>query len=294
MREHSVDLYSNAFSAQTIHLNESDYYVRTGGQKSAPVALLLHGHTQSGDMWASLADELVKQGYFVVVPDLKGLGKSRSVTGGYTKKEVAEDIVALLHFLQVSETTSIIAHDLGVMIAYPFIKLSKLRIDSAILMEATVPGIGIWRDLLADVDRTWHFGFHGPFAETILEGKEDIYLQRFWEEFSFQKKFLSSAQRERYVSYYRRPGGIRSALSYFGAFKQDAIDNQKFAEQKFDVPILAIGGEYSLGKLIGEHMELLSTDVESAIIPEAGHWLIEENKTATSNLILQRTRITSI
>jgi pimeloyl-ACP methyl ester carboxylesterase len=42
------------------------------------------------------------------------------------------------------------------------------------------------------------------------------------------------------------------------------------------MPVLAIGGEESSGEGIGGVMELAAADVQSVVIPGAGHWLVEE------------------
>ena len=42
------------------------------------------------------------------------------------------------------------------------------------------------------------------------------------------------------------------------------------------MPVLAIGGTASVGDLSAEAMKLVADDVQSIIIPGAGHWLAEE------------------
>src|ERR1700694_358179 len=61
----------------------ADIFVRSGG--SGPVVVLLHGYAETSDSWAPLAAEVVKS-YTVVVPDLRGIGRSSRPAGGYDKK----------------------------------------------------------------------------------------------------------------------------------------------------------------------------------------------------------------
>ncbi len=42
------------------------------------------------------------------------------------------------------------------------------------------------------------------------------------------------------------------------------------------MPVLAIGGEASYGAHVGEVMASLADDVQSVVIPGAGHWVAEE------------------
>ena len=72
------------FQAKIIHSPEgADIFVRWGG--TGPVALLLHGYAENSDSWAPLAADLMKD-HTVVVPDLRGIGKSSKPEAGYDKK----------------------------------------------------------------------------------------------------------------------------------------------------------------------------------------------------------------
>ena len=42
------------------------------------------------------------------------------------------------------------------------------------------------------------------------------------------------------------------------------------------MPVLAIGGEASYGEIVGNAMKPLADDVQSVVIPGAGHWVAEE------------------
>jgi len=61
-------------------------FVRSGG--SGPVVVLLHGYAETSDSWAPLVTALMKN-YTVVVPDLRGIGRSSRPAGGYDKKTQA-------------------------------------------------------------------------------------------------------------------------------------------------------------------------------------------------------------
>ena len=84
----SADMLSfpDGFQAKGVATNGTTLHARIGGQ--GPAALLLHGYGETGDMWAPLAAELVR-GHTVVVPDLRGMGRSSRPDGGYDKKTQA-------------------------------------------------------------------------------------------------------------------------------------------------------------------------------------------------------------
>ena len=51
------------------------------------------------------------------------------------------------------------------------------------LIDAPLPGVGPWEDILKN-PLLWHFRFGGPDMERLVAGRERIYLDRFWNEFS--------------------------------------------------------------------------------------------------------------
>ena len=50
---------------------------------------------------------------------------------------------------------------------------------------------------------------------------------------------------------------------------------------KLDMPVLAIGGEKSFGANEAIVMRNAATNVTERVVPNAGHWLMEETPSAT-------------
>src|ERR1700704_3122885 len=98
----------SSFQARTIHSPEAaDIFVRWGGK--GPVVVLIHGYAENSDSWAPLAADLMKD-HTVVVPDLRGIGKSSKPESGYDEKTQAKDIRAIMTGLGYDKT-SVVAHD---------------------------------------------------------------------------------------------------------------------------------------------------------------------------------------
>jgi len=264
-----------------IAANGTSFHVRLGGD--GPAVLLLHGYGETGDMWAPLASELVRD-RTVIVPDLRGMGLSDHPPGGYDKKSQGRDVAAILDALEIKRV-ELITHDIGNMVGYAFAAQFPARVMRFVIMDAPLPGIGPWDDIVRS-HALWHFSFWGPDAERLVDGRERIYLDRFWNEFSADPKNFDEASRAHYAALYARPGAMHSGFEQFKAFDQDAIDNRAFlAKGKLDMPVLAIGGEKSFGPTMAAVMRIVATDVEEGVVPNSGHWLMEENPRATIALI---------
>lgn len=266
-----------AFRTKDIPVNGTTIHVRVGGSGAAVV--LLHGYGDTGDMWAPLAAELMRE-HTVIVPDLRGMGLSAVATEGFTKKNQAEDVALVLDALQI-RSVDVVGHDIGNMVAFAFAEAHQDRTTRLVMMDAPVPGVGPWDEILK-TPLLWHFRFGGPDMERLVAGRERIYLDRFWNEFSAERTRFSEAARRHYAELYARPGRMHAGFLQFAAFDQDAVDNRAFlARGRLQLPVLAVGGERSFGATMAHVMRFAADDVRQVVIADSGHWLMEEQPKAT-------------
>jgi pimeloyl-ACP methyl ester carboxylesterase len=269
------------FRTSDIATNGTSIHVRSGGV--GPAVVLLHGYGETGDMWAPMAVDLVRD-HTVVVPDLRGMGLSSKPAGGFDKKTQAIDVAGVLDALKI-DRADLVTHDIGNMVGYAFAAQYPNRVTRFVLIDAPLPGVGPWEEILKN-PLLWHFRFGGPDMERLVAGRERIYLDRFWNEFSATPARFSEAAREHYSKLYAMPGAMHSGFMQFAAFDQDAIDNQQFlAKGKLAMPVLAIGGEKSFGATMATIMQFAASNVHEGVIPDSGHWIMEENPTATISMV---------
>jgi pimeloyl-ACP methyl ester carboxylesterase len=276
-----VQPFPAGFHSQRIPTNGTTLYTRIGG--TGPAVVLLHGYGETGDMWSPLAAKLAAN-HTVIVPDLRGMGLSARPSGGYDKKTQGHDVAGVLDALRI-DRADLVTHDIGNMVGYAFAAEYPARVSRFILIDAPLPGVGPWDDIVKS-HALWHFSFWGPDAERLVAGRERIYLDRFWNEFSADPKKFSEGSRAHYARLYARPGAMHAGFEQFKAFDQDAVDNKAFvARGKLTMPVLAVGGEKSFGPMMAVVMRAAATNVQEAIVPSAGHWVMEENPGATIALV---------
>jgi pimeloyl-ACP methyl ester carboxylesterase len=277
-----IPAFPPAFKTREIAANGTTIHVRIGGQ--GPAVVLLHGYGETGDMWAPMAADLARD-HTVIVPDLRGMGLSTKPAGGYDKKTQAGDVAAVLDTLKIDKT-DVVAHDIGNMVAYAFAVQNQKRVTRLVLIDAPVPGVGPWDEILKN-PLLWHFRFGGPDMERLVAGRERIYLDRFWNEFSADPKKFDEASRQHYAKLYALPGAMHAGFEQFHAFDQDAVDNKAFLAQygKLTMPVLALGGEKSFGLTMALVMRSAADNVTEGVVPASGHWIMEENPKATVALV---------
>jgi pimeloyl-ACP methyl ester carboxylesterase/uncharacterized RmlC-like cupin family protein len=271
----------STFKAQTVASPEgADIFVRSGG--AGPVVVLLHGYAETSDSWGPLAAELAKS-YTLVVPDLRGMGRSSRPAGGYDKKTQAVDIRTVVTALG-HDRTSVVSHDIGIMVAYAYAARYPDKVERLVVMDAPIPGIAPWDEIVRN-RALWHFSFGGPDAERLVQGRERIYLDRIWNDFAGDPSKIDEPTRTSYAAQYALPGAMRAGFAQFAAFSQDVEDNKIFQRTRLTMPVLAVGGEKSFGATMAVVMRNVATNVREAVVPGAGHWLMEESPTLTVALI---------
>jgi len=212
------------------------------------------------------------------------MGLSAHPDAGYTKKNQALDIIGVMDALKV-DRAALVTHDIGNMVGYAVAVQFPTRITRWVVIDAPLPGIGDW-DNIVRAPLLWHFNFRGPDVERLVAGRERIYLDRFYNDFSADPKHVDEPTREHYAALYAKPHAMHDAFEQFGAFSQDAADNKQLlaSRGKISMPVLAVGGEKSFGTAMADDVRFVASDVAVGIIPASGHWIMEENPQATIEL----------
>ena len=117
----------------TIDVNGFTMYYEARGE-GAPL-LLLHGGTGVGADWRHVfpADP---DGYRVVVPDLRGHGRSTNPSRQFTFRQSARDVAALLDHLGLARVKAI-AMSMGAKTLLHLATADRDRVEAMVLVSAT-------------------------------------------------------------------------------------------------------------------------------------------------------------
>ncbi len=250
------------------------HYLTAGAAGKGTTVVLLHGYAETSHMWKPLLPQLAPK-HLVIAPDLRGAGYTDKPDDGYDKKTMAADVHALVQSLG-QKRVKIVGHDIGLMVAYSYAAQYPDEVESVVLMDAFIPGIGDWKSvwLMRDL---WHFHFNGETPLKLVDGRERAYLEHFWNDFAADKdRSIPEVDRLFYASEYAQPGAMRATMQYFKAFEKDAEDNRELAQKKLTMPVLVLTGEKASGTFLIEQTCLVADKVEGVVIEHAGHWLMEE------------------
>jgi pimeloyl-ACP methyl ester carboxylesterase len=131
------------------------YYTETG---SGPPLLLVHGLMVSGEMFEPVIGHFAAR-HRVIVPDLRGHGRSRGLPPPYTAAQLASDLAHLLDHLGV-KTTDVVGYSQGGAIA------QQLVLDHPFQCSHLVLGCTYAYNMASR--REWVEGHLGPLLLRVL------------------------------------------------------------------------------------------------------------------------------
>jgi pimeloyl-ACP methyl ester carboxylesterase len=258
------------------------HYLKAG---DGPAVILLHGYTQTSRMWLPLIPLLAKK-FSVIAPDLPGIGDSDIPADGLDMKTSAIRIHALAKSLGIQKAR-VVGHDIGLMVAYAYAAQFSSETEKLVEMDAFLPGVPGWEDVYNNTG-IWHFRFNGPTPESLVRGRERIYLDYFWNEFAADRTHsIPEADRAAYTAAYARPGRMRAGWAYFVSFQQAAKDFAQLSQTKLKFPVLVIGGEKATGDVLAGQLKLVATDVTVVVLKDTGHWVMEERPKETMDALMK-------
>ena len=216
------------------------HYVIQG--EGEPV-ILLHGWPEFWYAWREQIPVL-SESYQVIVPDMRGFGYSDKPARGYDTRTAASDIYELARLLG-HEKVSIVAHDIGVRVAFRFTLDHPEAVQRLVFLDSTPPFEQLGPQAPAVVRERWHSYFHQQFdlPEKLIEGREEVYLRHIFRDWTINKYPPSPEIVREYVRAYSQPGALRGGFSYYrAAAYEDPPDWRADAERQLPTPLLFLYG----------------------------------------------------
>ena len=273
----------NKTDSRTAKIDNVELHYLTAGH--GPAVILLHGYAETSRMWRPIIPLLAEK-FTVIAPDLPGIGDSSIPADKIDMLSAANRIHGLVRSLGI-EKGRVVGHDIGLMVAYAYATQFPTETEKLALMDAFLPGVPGWEGIY-NAPNVWHFRFNGEYPEKLVQGRERIYFEYFWNVFAADKTHsIPEADRKAYTEAYSKPGRMRAAWAYFASWPQLAIDFSRLSQTKLTMPVLSIGGEKSLGNELAAQMKLVATDVTVVVLPNTGHWILEERPKETTDALVK-------
>jgi len=212
----------------------------TAGVATNPALLLLHGWPHSHALYEPVLGDLARR-FFVLAPDLPGVGASTGVPRSAEKTVLADVLISAAE--QAGGHDIIVAGiDVGGMIAFAAARDHGPRIRGAVVTNTVVPGIDPWDKLLADPG-IWHFAFHAipELPESLVQGRQRLYFDYFTNALAADPRSVSEDHRARFAAAYARLESLKAGFDWYRALPADARRNAQ--RKDVEVPVLYLRGD---------------------------------------------------
>ena len=255
---------------------------------SGPLVVLLHGFPEFWYAWRHQIPALIRAGFRVVAPDMRGYNlsdKPRGV-GAYRVPALVEDVAGLVRACGATRA-SVVGHDWGGTVAWAFATQYPEMLDRLAILNSPHP------KSMARVIRTprqflksWYMYFFQlpwlPEAAIRMQG-----LDRLLRDFERDPRVpgtLSDADRDRYTSAFAQPGALTAMLNYYRALGRTGVGVK---HHPIEAPVLVIWGDHDR-YLVRELAEPDPTIVPRARVEriDASHWVQNEQPERVNALLI--------
>jgi 3-oxoadipate enol-lactonase len=124
-----ISLMPTITTSPGIHIYYSDL-----NPSGNPAVTLLHGLGANGDSWALQVPVLVNHGFRVLIPDLRGFGKSTYSGISHTIRDMAADVIALMNSVALSKS-DVVGISMGGTVALQLAYEYPYRVQCLILVN---------------------------------------------------------------------------------------------------------------------------------------------------------------
>jgi len=278
---HLPEGFTGTFTSRYVDTGDLRQHVVTGGQ--GPPLLLVHGWPQTWYAWRLVMPDLARD-FQVIAPDQRGTGLSGKPSDGYDTGTLAGDLVALMDALG-HQRFAMAGHDTGMWIGYALAADHPGRVARLAVAETPLPGLSPSPPLFAPArlnNALWHFAFNrlAEVNDQLVAGREDVYFG--WQFASKAAKKLPDYAVRHYVdTLAASPEALHASFAIYRALDATIAQNQQRKNRRLTLPVLAIGGQYSLGEQVADTMKLGADDVQALVVPGCAHWVPEETPEET-------------
>jgi pimeloyl-ACP methyl ester carboxylesterase len=252
------------------------------GSGEGPWVLLLHGFPDSARLWRHQVPALVDAGCRVVVPDLRGFGRSDKPDDldAYNLLFVAGDVLAVLDDAGI-DRAAVVGHDWGAALAWVVATATPDRVERLAVLSVGHP-LAFRATGMDQRERSWYmllFQFEGIAERWLSENG----WANFHELFAHPDADVVTAELE-------RDGSLTPALSYYRANVPPASSVDPAPElPPVTVPTVGIwssGDRHLVEQQMQGSADHCAAGFRYERIDGAGHWMMLDAPDDVNRLLL--------
>jgi pimeloyl-ACP methyl ester carboxylesterase len=278
---------------------------------SGPAVVFSHGFPELAYSWRHQLPAVADAGFRAIAPDQRGYGGSSKPEPieAYGIEELTGDLVGLLDALDI-EKAVFVGHDWGGLVVWAMPLLHPQRTAGVVGLctpYAPMPPTSMMRALVDGDDARFYIcWFQKPgvaeaylsahvrmlfermmrggvpieevMARAFVNGKLDMNpFRRVHELESLGQPVVTPEELEHYISVFEKTG-FRGGINWYRNIDRNVREHPEYGMTPIAVPCLMLTAEWdaALRPEMAAGMPLLCSDLETHMIPKAGHWAQQE------------------
>jgi pimeloyl-ACP methyl ester carboxylesterase len=264
-----------------IRSNGTDLHVVDAGDRRGAPIILLHGFPDFWWGWRHVIGPLVDAGRRVIVPDMRGYGRSDAPQNveSYHLDILVGDVIGLADALDV-QRFDLAGHDWGGIVAWSVAARRPDRVAKLVAVAAPHPDT-VGRAIRLDprqLGRSLYVGlFKLPRVPELILSARRFALLRHSLVSSSQPGTFSTSVLARYIQAWGGRGRLRAMLNYYRALRTCHAPIGRIG-----VPTVVIWGgrDRFLGQILGRLALGQCNDARLTVLGEVTHWVPQEDPNA--------------
>jgi pimeloyl-ACP methyl ester carboxylesterase len=276
------------FKTETAVVNGVRLHYWIGGDPKGVPVLLWHGFLGTAYSWHKVMPLLAEAGFSILVPDMRGYGDSDKPAGlaGYDSRALAEEFRQLVKQIGFGDGRPLllVGHDMGAPPALLWAADHPEEVAGLLYMEVPVMLAEVLTKIFTYTPEAmkegsfwwWILPLAPGVIERLIVGHERSFLTWFYELATANPAAISASTVDEYL---RTFSGIEGVLGAHGVYRAAFITIDQTAPlitHKVKIPVIALGGEKSLGAKVPQMVAMVATSVEGYTIADCGHFIPEE------------------
>jgi pimeloyl-ACP methyl ester carboxylesterase len=268
-------------------------HVVEAGPADGPPVLVLHGWPQHWYQWRHQIPALAGAGYKVIVPDLRGFGRTDAPPGGYDKESMATDVLRLMDVMGL-DRVRLLAHDWGGWIGFILCVRAPERISR--YMPLNIAHLWAKSDART-VLNTWRFWYQAVIASPGLGAwmlrNRPGWVHRIIRGGSPNPQAWTEEDLLAYSRPLQEPARANASVQLYRTFlvkEFPAIAAGRYQKERLTVPTRMLFGmdDFAIPlAFLSRDTKEFADDFTIEFVPDTGHFIAEERPELVNDRALE-------
>jgi pimeloyl-ACP methyl ester carboxylesterase len=267
------------------------HVVEAGPPDGEPV-LVLHGWPQHWYEWRHQIPALAAAGYRVIVPDLRGFGRSEAPPDGYDKENMATDVLHLMDAMGL-ERVKLLAHDWGGWIAFILCVRAPERFSRYVALNIPHLWAKTGPRLLVNVWRFWYqVVIASPLGRWLLRNRPG-FVRRIIQGSSPNPQSWTDTDIEAFTRPLQEPARAEASVQLYRTFllrEFGPVGAGRYHKHRLTVPTKLLYGteDFAIPKAFFlRDTKEFADDFTIEFVPDTGHFIAEERPELVNDRALE-------